>query len=221
MPPPTTPTLPADISLALTELAATYPDNCELITLPNKSAASPGTDITCVRLHEGSAAKDPAVLIIGGVHGREMAPPDALLRLAQNILSAYKSTSDIEFPPLTAQADQPSPAPPLAIDYPAYRIPAALAQQFVRAMDLYIFPCVNPDGRAFDISHPGDPIPTGWRKNRRPNPDNSDPLAVGVDINRNFDIAWDFARYFDMVSYRSKFPRGRPHQLMSRRPSTA
>lgn len=58
---------------------------------------------------------------------------------------------------------------------------------------------MNPDGRLYDITHPATPFPPGWRKNRRPNPDRTDPTAVGVDLNRNFDIAWDFARYYDMV----------------------
>jgi hypothetical protein len=208
VPPPTTPTLPEDIASALDALAAAFPDNCELITLPNKSADPPGVDIKCVRLHEGNVLKDPAVLIIGGVHGREWAPPDALLRLAQNLLDAYKNASAIEFPPLTAQVDLPAPNPPLAIGYPAFRIPYDHVLKIFKGLDLYILPCVNPDGRQWDILTPADPFPDGWRKNRRNNPDNPAAAAVGVDLNRNFDIAWDFARYFDMVSYRTKFPKG-------------
>jgi len=208
VPPPTTPTLPEDITSALAALAAAFPDNCELITLPNKSADPPGTEITCVRLHEGTEPKDPAVLVIGGVHGREMAPPDALLRLAQDLLGAYKNGTDITFPSLRAQVDPPKPAPPLPIDYPAYLIPADHVQKIIKNLDLYILPCVNPDGRQWDILTPADPFKGGWRKNRRPNPDNPDAAAVGVDLNRNFDIAWDFARYFDMISYRSGFDRG-------------
>jgi hypothetical protein len=208
VPPPTTPTLPEDITSALAALATAFPDNCELITLPNKSADPPGVEITCVRLHEGTVLKDPAVLVIGGVHGREMVPPDALLRLAQDLLAAYKNVADITFPPLTAQVNLPKPAPPLAIDYPAYRIPADHVQKIIKSVDVYILPCVNPDGRQWDILTPAIPFPQGWRKNRRPNPDNKSDKAVGVDINRNFDVAWDFGRYFDMFSYWSKFDRG-------------
>lgn len=206
MPPPTTPTKPADIFTALTTLSTTYPDNCELITLPNKSAAPPGVDIKAVRLHDDKTApRDPAVLVIGGVHAREWAPPDALLRLAQDMLAAFKGGGDITFGPLTARVNLP---PPLAISYPSFTIPHDRVQKIFKNTDLYILPCVNPDGRLFDITTPVGPFPDGWRKNRRPNPDRADPKAVGVDLNRNFDIAWDFARYYDMAAYRGKYPDG-------------
>ncbi len=203
--PPTTPTLPADINTALEALASAHPNNCELITLPNKSAAPPGVEVKCVRIHEGTTPKDPAVLVVGGVHAREMAPPDALLRLAQNLLDAFAANSDIAFPPLTAQVNRPLPEPPLPISYPAYRIPAENVQKIVKTIDVYILPCVNPDGRLWDITNPGVPDPSGWRKNRRPNPDNSAAAAVGVDLNRNFDVAWDYRRYYDMPLYRSVY----------------
>jgi Zinc carboxypeptidase len=205
--PPTKPTLPADINTALEALASAHPDNCELITLPNKSAGSPGVDIKCVRIHEGTQPKDPAVLLIGGVHAREMAPPDALLRLAQNLLEAFSAKADISFSPLTAQVGEP----PVPISYPAYRIAAEKIQQIVKSIDVYILPCVNPDGRLFDILNPpsGPEAPEeGWRKNRRANPDNPAPEAIGVDLNRNFDIAWDFMRYYDMPLYLTGFSHG-------------
>src|SRR5258708_19493750 len=130
-PPPTTPTLPAAIDSALVTLSTTYPDNVELITLPNKSAAG-AADVKCVRLHEGSGTKTP-VLLIGGVHAREMAPPDALLRLAQLLLDAFKSNSDITFPPLDAQVNRPAPQAPLLIPYPALTTPAAKAPKIINS----------------------------------------------------------------------------------------
>lgn len=208
MPPPTTPTRPADIFTALSTLSGNFPQNCELITLPNKSAAPPGVDITCVRLHDdGTPPKDPSVLVMGGIHAREMAPPDALLRLAQDLLDSFKNVKDITFGPLTARVNRPSPTPPLEITYPSYTIPRDVVRMIIKSIDLYIFPCVNPDGRLFDILHPPSDPSAGWRKNRRPNPDNPALDAVGVDLNRNFDIAWDFYRYYDMPSYRTKFTR--------------
>src|SRR5579872_21297 len=205
MPPPSQPTLPADIITALTSLSTKYPDNCELITLPDKSAEPPGVDIKCVRLHDGNAPRDPAVLIMGGIHAREMAPPDALLRLAQELLDAYKTSTDIVFPALLANVNGP---PVTSVSYPSYTFPIDKIKKIFGNIDLYILPCVNPDGRLYDITHPGVPFGPGWRRNRRPNPDNPDPSAIGTDLNRNFDIAWDFARFFDMVLYRSKYARG-------------
>lgn len=205
-PPPTTPTLPAAIDSALGALALAFPDNVELITLPNKSAAG-AVDIKCVRLHDGSGSKTP-VLLTGGVHAREMAPPDALLRLAQLLLDAFKNNTDITFPALDARVNQPTPQPPLLIPYPAFTIPADKVQKIMKSLDLFIFPCVNPDGRLYDITNPANPFGFGWRKNRRANQDNPDPKAIGVDLNRNFDIAWDFGRYYDMASYRTQYADG-------------
>jgi murein tripeptide amidase MpaA len=55
-----------------------------------------------------------------------------------------------------------------------------------------IFPCVNPDGRAFDQQY--DVL---WRKNRNPAASAGDPQRVGVDINRNHSFLWDFRTKFD------------------------
>jgi hypothetical protein len=208
VPPPTTPTLPADIFTALDALAAAHPANCEVITLPNKTAAPPGVDVKCVRIHDGAAPKDPAVLVVGGVHAREMAPPDALLRLAQNLLDSFTTNSDISFPALTAMVNQPAPAAPLPISYPAYSIPADKVQKIVKETDVYILPLVNPDGRLYDITNPGTPFASGWRKNRRPNPDSAAAEAIGVDLNRNFDVAWAFDRYYDMPTYSIVYSNG-------------
>src|SRR5262245_44361515 len=35
-----------------------------------------------------------------------------------------------------------------------------------------------------------------WRKNRRPAPRGRGPKSIGVDLNRNFPILWDFKRHF-------------------------
>ena len=49
-------------------------------------------------------------------------------------------------------------------------------------MKFHIIPVVNPDGFAFSHSNS-----RYWRKNRRPH---SDPLCIGVDLNRNFPFHW-------------------------------
>ena len=55
---------------------------------------------------------------------------------------------------------------------------------------IWVIPCVNPDGRVFD-SPEDDPTdhtyqPYGWRKNRVDNGDGT----YGVDLNRNYDYMW-------------------------------
>jgi hypothetical protein len=75
-------------------------------------------------------------------------------------------------------------------------------------VDLYIAPLINPDGRLFDqLNPPADAASGGWRKNRRPN---VNPAKVGVDLNRNHDIAWKFEDYYDMAVYLSRYPNGPP-----------
>ena len=60
-------------------------------------------------------------------------------------------------------------------------------------MDILLVPLANPDGRFFSQLAPGN---VGWRKNRAPRPAGGADDTVGVDLNRNFDIAWDFDKFF-------------------------
>jgi carboxypeptidase T len=58
-------------------------------------------------------------------------------------------------------------------------------RKLVGERQIWVVPCVNPDGRAYDFG------PTGgdqrhWRKNRGVNPDGS----VGTDLNRNSPLRW-------------------------------
>jgi len=53
---------------------------------------------------------------------------------------------------------------------------------------------INPDGRAFSQSSAPNAM---WRKNRRPPAGSADSSCMGVDLNRNFDLAWDFERYYN------------------------
>ncbi len=62
----------------------------------------------------------------------------------------------------------------------------------VNERQIWVIPCVNPDGRVFDSMeddptnhHPND-FNRGWRKNRRVNGDGS----FGVDLNRNYGYMW-------------------------------
>jgi murein tripeptide amidase MpaA len=56
---------------------------------------------------------------------------------------------------------------------------------------VFVFPCVNPDGREFSQKY--DPL---WRRNRNPADSGGQPGCVGVDLNRNFDFLWDFVNLF-------------------------
>src|SRR5262249_47471601 len=59
---------------------------------------------------------------------------------------------------------------------------AADVAAIVENVDTFVFPCVNPDGRAYVQREK-----QWWRKNRNPQVGMD---STGVDINRNFDILW-------------------------------
>jgi murein tripeptide amidase MpaA len=140
-----------------------------------------------------------AVLITGGVHARELAPPDALVSFLGNLLRAYDAQSEITYPAWTD--------PVAGIVYDSFIISWPWVQRIVERLDLYVVPVVNDDGRDWVLAHMPDNASWNtewpnkwWRKNRRPAlAGSTDPRAVGVDINRNFDILWDFKKHYNMA----------------------
>jgi Zinc carboxypeptidase len=139
-----------------------------------------------------------AVLITGGVHARELAPPDALVSFLEKLLAAYAAQSAITYPAWTD--------PVAAIVYDSFIISWPWVQRIVERLDLYVAPLVNDDGRDWVLaplpagsSHPTQRLHKMWRKNRRPAPAGStNPWEIGVDLNRNFDILWNFPAHYDM-----------------------
>ena len=76
----------------------------------------------------------------------------------------------------------------------------------VNSLDIYIAPCVNPDGYSYTWTN--DRM---WRKNRRSNGDGS----YGVDLNRNWDYAWGLddsgsSPYPSSDTYRGSAPFSEP-----------
>lgn len=220
MPPPypqlTLPLTPAQIEAALADLAASFPSMCTLRPFPHRSVE--GRDIHFVTLARGDGADRPQVVVLGGVHARESAPPDALVRLAQNLLTSAATGTDVVFPPRSC-----TPLGEPAVRYPQFAIPASVIATVLDAVDLHIAPLINPDGRLFDqLNPPANGTTGGWRKNRRPH---LDPSRVGVDINRNHDVAWRFEDYYDMSVYLSSYRDGpaslSPRDLTYRGPAAA
>ena len=157
-----------EIETAIENLAAAYPATTELITVPNLTHEGRQTHV--LRLGAATADRD-SVLILGGMHAREWVPPDALISLAADLLEAYDRGT--------------------GLGYGGKSFAAGDIRQLMQALNILVYPCVNPDGRHF--SQTADPQ---WRKNRRPSPGG----CVGVDINRNFDFLWDHS-----VEVRSRF----------------
>ena len=153
-----------EIETAIESLAAAYPATSELITVPNLTHEGRQTHV--LRLGAGDGDRD-SVLILGGMHAREWVPPDALISLAADLLEAHDRNT--------------------GLGYGGKSFAAGDIRQLMQALNIFVYPCVNPDGRQF--SQTADPQ---WRKNRRPSPGG----CVGVDINRNFDFLWDHSVKF-------------------------
>ena len=61
--------------------------------------------------------------------------------------------------------------------------PKSREGRLLASRDVYILPMMNPDGAVFDVSEDKYQL---WRKNRHPLKN----LKIGVDLNRNFPLAW-------------------------------
>lgn len=161
---PFTPYLNVDeIESALESAAVGHPSLCWLITLPNPTFE--GRSSHALRIAAGSMTNRRGVLLLGGTHGREWGSSDILIAFLENLISAYETSAGLTFQGKSYSAGEVS--------------------RIMESLDLFIFPNVNPDGKAYSQSG------HDWRKNRRPVPG-----AIGVDINRNYDFLWDANVYF-------------------------
>jgi hypothetical protein len=185
-----------------------YTGYCTRFDLPNrtyegKTGVSTGRTISCLRIGKGTGEGRPRILIVGGIHAREWVPPDAILTFVEKLLKAYKETKPLTYPRWVDSRKAPSiPYAEIVISHPDVKL-------MIERTELYVVPLANPDGRAYSMSKESR---RGWRKNRRPAPSgvtcpplpplpeeslpwvSNDP--AGVDLNRNFEIAWDFRTYF-------------------------
>ncbi|WP_416669828.1 M14 family metallopeptidase [Egbenema bharatensis] len=155
------------ISDALQYLRSTYPAICYSTAALNASIE--GRAINAIRIAGGQRSDRRGILLIAGVHARELINPDLLIRFALRLCYAYTHNKDLIFKLPEGSGKTYS---------------ASLVKALVENLDLFILPLVNPDGRAWVQDPAGDFM---WRKNRRVNPGSS---CKGVDINRNFDFLW-------------------------------
>jgi murein tripeptide amidase MpaA len=150
-----------EVESALTALAAAHPGLCELITLPN--ATHEGRTSHAIRLGLGPLDNRPSMLFMGCHHAREWGSAEICINVATDLLDAYGANA--------------------GLSYGGRSFAAAQVKSIVETTQLFILPCVNPDGRHH--SQTADP---GWRTNRNP--------TAPVDVNRNYDFLWDFRTAF-------------------------
>jgi len=156
---------------------------------------APRSDIPYLKI-EGTGSDRTPVLIIAGMHARELAPPDALLNLAEVLIVAQRLGADVAYP--SAEVSETawngtSLQAGTTVTFPEWIYPQAMIAEIAKSVDLYLLPLTNPDGRDKDL-HDRNLSGAGWRWN-----------LAGVDLNRNFDIAWQWETFYDTLTLKSKF----------------
>jgi murein tripeptide amidase MpaA len=141
-------------------LAAWFPQLCTRIELPNQSIQ--GRPIYALRMRAGAGSNRRGVLLVGGMHARELMNPDAIVDLQLDLVRCYLNETRLVLGDLTWSADD--------------------IKVMLETLDIWMLPCANPDGRQYVMT-----VDDLWRQNRRDNPGTS---CDGVDVNRNFDIVW-------------------------------
>jgi len=144
---------------AMDALVNASPDLCTLVTLNNSVEGRP---IHALRLRAGGGENRRGILIVGGMHARELMNPDAITELAFDLAEAYTNEAGLAY----------GGAEWSALD----------VKVMMEALDIWLLPCNNPDGRNFVMT-----TDWSWRKNRRDNPGTT---CKGVDPNRNCDFLW-------------------------------
>ncbi|WP_027155702.1 M14 family zinc carboxypeptidase [Mesorhizobium sp. WSM2561] len=175
------------IEAEMTALAAAAPALCAKTVLPNPTVSEGvgPTTYSYLKVANGSGAGRVAVLAVGGMHAREWAQPDAVISFAKALIAAYQGSAAFVIPAYTDAGGN---------TYGPVTVPAATIKQMVDRMDILLLPLANPDGRAFAMAAAAN---KGWRKNRAPRTVPANPATAGVDLNRNFDIAWDYDLFFN------------------------
>ncbi len=141
-------------------LAAWFPQYFTRIQLPEASVE--GRPIYALRMRAGEGEARRGVLLVGGAHARELMNPDAIVELAVDLLVSHANGTDIV--------------------YGGRTWPANDVRIIIETLDLWLLPCLNPDGREYVMT-----VDDLWRKNRRDNPNTA---CDGVDLNRNLDLLW-------------------------------
>ncbi|MEH6471240.1 MAG: M14 family zinc carboxypeptidase [Halopseudomonas sp.] len=155
-----------EIESALQGLSTAYPSLCQLITLPN--ATHEGRTSHAIRLALGPLDNRQAMLFIGGQHAREWGSGEICVNFATDLLEAYDLGTGLV--------------------YGGQSYTAAQVQQLLQQSQVFVFACVNPDGR----NHSQTSFAM-WRKNRNP--------VNAVDLNRNYDFVWDFNSAFSPAAF--------------------
>lgn len=159
---------------AFKTLGDQYPGICQAFKVARPTHE--GRQVPVLFIHAaGVNVFKPAVVLIGGLHARELVNPDTLVNFAMDLLFVnWFSNYDLAYGNTVFTNET--------------------VRRVLLNLKIYIVPLANPDGRAhamnsYDL----------WRMNRnpnggrtcQPNPDCPRIDGKGVDCNRNFDFLWN------------------------------
>lgn len=150
----------AQLDSQMQSLATWFPGFFTRMQLPEASVQ--GRPVFALRLRAGTGPERRGVLLVGGTHARELMNPDAIIELAVDLFVSYTNNRDLV--------------------YGGKTWPAADIKLILDALDIWMVPCANPDGRVHVMT-----VDDMWRKNRATN---AGTACMGVDLNRNADFMW-------------------------------
>ncbi|KAF2123004.1 zinc carboxypeptidase A 1 precursor [Lophiotrema nucula] len=143
----------------------------ELFTAPFKTFEGQIVRGAAVNKAEKIKKDKQYIYLTSGIHARERGGPDNLIYFVGDLLYANKHRIGLTYGNKTYTNSQ---------------------VKKVLGTGIIFIPMLNPDGVRYDQANSNL-----WRKNRNPKSANaSNPLSVGVDLNRNFDFLWNFTKYF-------------------------
>jgi carboxypeptidase T len=163
----------SEVENRLGAIAAQYSTLCERITLPNKTVG--GNTVTMVRVGKQGTTKTKGILFTACAHAREWGGAEICINFLLDLLKAYATGGTVTYGLDTS-------------------FTAAQVKQVVETVDLFVLPCINPDGRTFSMTLGGNAL---WRKNRN---------GPGVDCNRNYDFLWNYKVDFDPTVANGTYP---------------
>lgn len=134
------------------------------------------------KLYGAVVGDNPRVFIMSGIHARERGGPDNVIYFLADLLAASKAGTGVSYGGKSYTADQ---------------VKVALS------VGIVIIPLTNPDGVTHDQKNNDC-----WRKNRNPTSASgaSNGADVGIDLNRNYDFAWNVTETFHPNIVKSGIP---------------